>query len=190
MQISELSLMAFLAGAAALQLRAQPASAEQQNRALEVLRQAMSQEHQSATMAPQLSPPATEGMATPPAPALGTTSWSLAVAGSSDQQQQQALMLLRQQMAEQQSTTPSAATKSTKSRSSSKATTAKKANKSSSSESVAQPSVDIVAPVVPLQPTGPKTKQQQLMELLEQYKADKITPAEYQTQRARILSEP
>lgn len=37
--------------------------------------------------------------------------------------------------------------------------------------------------------TGPKTKQQKLAELLEAYKEDKITPNQYQEQRARILSE-
>ena len=40
------------------------------------------------------------------------------------------------------------------------------------------------------QPAGSKTKQQRLAELLELYKADKVSPSEYHAQRAKILSEP
>jgi hypothetical protein len=56
--------------------------------------------------------------------------------------------------------------------------------------SITTPSSAVTAPVTPAQPGGPKTKQERLSELLELYKADKISPAEYHAQRARILAEP
>jgi hypothetical protein len=45
-------------------------------------------------------------------------------------------------------------------------------------------------PAPSTQSTGPKTKQQRLNDLLDQYKADKMTPAEYHAARAKILAEP
>jgi hypothetical protein len=44
----------------------------------------------------------------------------------------------------------------------------------------------IVAPALPIE----ATKEQRLQALLQQYKADQITPAQYQKQRAEILSGP
>lgn len=46
------------------------------------------------------------------------------------------------------------------------------------------------APPVVEVPAGPKTKQQLLADLLEEYKADKITPPQYQELRAKILAAP
>lgn len=40
------------------------------------------------------------------------------------------------------------------------------------------------------QPAAPKTKRQKLAELLERYKADKITPIQYHEERAKIVAEP
>ena len=53
----------------------------------------------------------------------------------------------------------------------------------------------VLKPAVPAEagavaPAYPKTKQQRLSELLEAYKADKITPADYHNERAKIISEP
>jgi hypothetical protein len=39
-------------------------------------------------------------------------------------------------------------------------------------------------------PGAPKSKQQRLAELLEQYRRDQISPSDYHMQRAKILSEP
>jgi len=39
-------------------------------------------------------------------------------------------------------------------------------------------------------PPGPKTKQERLVNLLRDYRADKVTPQEYHEQRAKILAEP
>ena len=47
----------------------------------------------------------------------------------------------------------------------------------------------IVAPPPPPLPISP-AKQAQLQGLLEKYKADQITPAQYHAERARILAEP
>jgi hypothetical protein len=43
---------------------------------------------------------------------------------------------------------------------------------------------------MPSPSAGPKTKQERLVELLQLYQADKISPAEYHDQRAKILAEP
>ena len=51
-------------------------------------------------------------------------------------------------------------------------------------------SIPAHAPTVEPQPSGPKTKQQRLMELLQLYRADKVTPHEYHDKRAKIISEP
>ncbi|MBI4325345.1 MAG: hypothetical protein HY674_08790 [Chloroflexi bacterium] len=40
------------------------------------------------------------------------------------------------------------------------------------------------------QPAAPKTKRQKLAELLELYKADKLTPIQYHEERAKIVAEP
>jgi hypothetical protein len=54
------------------------------------------------------------------------------------------------------------------------------------------PEVRSAAPAQPgaVAPSYPKTKQQRLSDLLEAYKADKITPADYHNQRAKIIAEP
>jgi hypothetical protein len=57
-------------------------------------------------------------------------------------------------------------------------------------ESAAQPEAQEAAVAAPERPAGPKTKHEKLMELLDTYRADKLTPAQYQEQRAKILSEP
>jgi hypothetical protein len=175
METSKLSLLLSLAGAAALQLHAQPASPEAQNKALELLRQTISQEPSPTASAPQ------PVVVTPtPAPAV-----TPAVPVSGDQQQQ-ALMLLRQTMAQQ----PEAAAPPKSRASHSSAKPAKPKSSGSTSATVKQaPAPDTAAPVQ-ASPAGPTTKQQRLADLLEQYRADKLTPAEYQAERARILAEP
>jgi len=50
-----------------------------------------------------------------------------------------------------------------------------------------QPAVTTPAP--PPAP-APDTKEGKLQALLQQYKANQITPSEYQAQRAKILAEP
>lgn len=40
------------------------------------------------------------------------------------------------------------------------------------------------------EPSGPRTKQQRLLDLLQRYKADQIDPYQYHEQRAEILAEP
>jgi hypothetical protein len=58
------------------------------------------------------------------------------------------------------------------------------ANKSGIPTAPAQPS----AP--PVESKFPKSKIQRLAELLEKYRRDEITPAQYQIERAKILAEP
>lgn len=55
---------------------------------------------------------------------------------------------------------------------------------------VASPAAPPAAPAVTSQPVGPKSKQHRLMELLQLYKTDQITPLEYHEQRAKIVAEP
>ncbi|MDB6038905.1 MAG: hypothetical protein JWM99_2746, partial [Verrucomicrobiales bacterium] len=44
-------------------------------------------------------------------------------------------------------------------------------------------------PIVQAAPAA-KTKKEKLADLLELYKADKITPGQYQEERAKIIAEP
>jgi hypothetical protein len=57
------------------------------------------------------------------------------------------------------------------------------------SAKMAIPALPTFAPMEPPPLPISADKQRQLAELLEQYKADKVTPDEYQRQRAKILSE-
>ncbi len=45
-------------------------------------------------------------------------------------------------------------------------------------------------PEVVVTPAAPRTKREKLADLLEQYKADKLNPVQYQEERAKILAEP
>jgi hypothetical protein len=44
--------------------------------------------------------------------------------------------------------------------------------------------------IAPADPGRPRTKAERLAELLQAYKADKITPFEYHSERAKILADP
>lgn len=57
--------------------------------------------------------------------------------------------------------------------------------KAPSARSMAAVGTPIVAPALPIS----MTKEQKLMQLLSQYKADKISPEQYHEQRAAILAE-
>lgn len=59
--------------------------------------------------------------------------------------------------------------------------------KAAAAPSKAPAAKEIPAPVVRKEPT---TKAEKLTDLLDQYKADKITPKQYQERRAKILAEP
>lgn len=186
MQFSKLTLMVSLAGAAALQLHAQPASPELQGKALELLRQTIQQERQQGPMA---------------SPAVGQPMPA--------SQQQRALDLLRQEVAKERASSAAAAT-SKKARSSSAAAAPGKRSGSSSASTAKKPAAhkppsssntpavsQSAAPSAPAVSTAPaipspisKSKQDRLQELLEQYRADKLTPSEYHAARAKILAEP
>ena len=172
MQITKVFLTACCVGAVAGTLHAQSASPEAQRKALEVLRQTTGQ-GQTATH---------------------PISTSVATVGSP--QQQQAIQVLRQTIANEQavSTSPSA-TVSKAERKPAKASTSTSSKETTSTTGGStinpkpvQPSAATTAATS--LPAGATTKQQRLADLLDQYKADKITPAEYHTQRAKILSEP
>jgi hypothetical protein len=197
MHIFKVSLIASVAGAIALQLHAQPASPDLQNKALELLHQTIAQPqsnpNQQAPISSQLAP--TES----PKPAPTESAMPMAVpAGkpASPDQQQQAIQLLREKMAEQaasskEPSTNRAAAKAKPAKSSdSKASPAAKSAPTAVQPAGTNSPAEIASPTTPEQPTGPKTKQQRLMELLDLYKADKVTPAEYHAQRAKILAEP
>jgi hypothetical protein len=187
MHMSKVTLVALLFGAAASPLCAQPASPEAQGRAVELLRQTIAQDREHGT---QFTFRPT------PQPV-------------SNEQQQQAVQLLRQKLAEQDgvSSMPptsgsSAPAKSTKSLPKKKASpqpapaNGLHSHPGTSSGSASAPAVSPAAPAAPnapgtqAGPAGLTTKQQRLNELLDQYKADKLTPSEYQIQRAKILAEP
>jgi hypothetical protein len=139
MQISKVSFVLSLAGAAALQLHAQSASPELQGKALELLRQTISQERQAGS--PSNSKPV------------------------------------------QDKTAKTTTTKKTQ-------PAAKTETSTGVSQSMTATKATAAPAATPIQPTGPKTKQQRLADLLELYKADKLTPAQYQAERAKIMAEP
>ena len=146
MQISKLSLIVSLAGAAAWQLHAQPASPELQDKAVELLRQTISQSQSAPVAAPTPAAPAAVSSETPAATA----------------------------------TTKVKPAKVTKSMSSASSKPAK----------VTAPTVPEVAAPIVAQPAGPKSKQERLADLLEAYRADRVSPTEYHAERAKILAEP
>ena len=174
MQISKVLIIACFAGAAAGPIHSQPASSDSQGKALELLRQAIAQGQTEATEAKPAAP----------------------------DQQQQALQLLRQKIAEEQPVSAKSSSGRTNPAKSAKPAPASKTTKATAAASTpnaaaAQPGVSAspaapgsATPAAPDQPAGPKTKQQRLAELADQYKTDKITPAEYYAQRAKILAEP
>ncbi len=161
MQISTVFLMVSLAGTAALQVHGQTASPELQGKALELLHQTLAQERQPATAVIPVGQPV------------------------SADQQQRALQLLREKTSE-----PLAATDAVPAKSAPASKSQKPAKASSAKPASASPTGAIAAPTAPEPSTISKGKQQRLADLLEQYRADKITPAEYHAQRAKILSEP
>jgi len=153
MQISKVTLMLLSLGAAACQLGAQPASPDLQDKALQLLRQTISEDRARGAEAPRMAnPPATHSMA---APAANAT------------------------------TAPAPTANPAKPRSTPKP--ARMAPKVNAPPPEVQPAP---APTMPEANAGPKTKQQRLTELLELYKADKLSPPEYHAQRAKILAEP
>jgi hypothetical protein len=205
MQISKVTLIASLAGALGLELHAQPATAEQQNKAIELLRQTIAQEQkQPSTSHPAISHPlpvgtvpAAETMITQPTTAVTSQPAPMVAANpATTDQQQRALALLRQTIAQERANmSQPVATSSTQTSGSSVRPTTKSAKPAPAVQggvaaNAGQTGAVSAQPAAPEQPAGPKTKQQRLMELLDQYKADKLTPAEYHAQRAKILSEP
>jgi hypothetical protein len=172
MQISQAFLIVFLAGAAAGPARSQSTTPEQQGRALELLRQTIAQQQQAAPM-PMNSAP---------------------VKPSPGDQQNKAIQLLRETTAKEYAAPASpAAPVPARPQNGQRLPTGKIQPSSKlgvNQNAVPAPVNPVVSPVVPEQPSGPKTKQQKLQDLLGLYKADKLSPAEYQVERAKILAEP
>lgn len=159
--------MISLAGAAALQLHAQPASPELQGKALELLHQTLQQDRQNANAVPAAGQP------------------------MSADQQQRAVEMLRQEIGAERATmsTSGGAPKKASSANSKKNT--KPAAASTNAPAMMAPAGQPAdGTSVPVQAAGPKTKQQKLDDLLELYKADKLTPAQYHAERAKILAGP
>jgi len=52
------------------------------------------------------------------------------------------------------------------------------------------PATAVFAPILAPPSNLPAAKEARLAELLKKYKADEVTPQEYQTERAKILAEP
>jgi hypothetical protein len=165
MHISKVCLILSLGGVAAWPLYSQPASSDSQARALELLRQTISQQQ-----------PVTPGQP------------------ASSSQQQQALDMLHQKVTEGQNTGTAPAPAATKPKPEKKPATSKTpAASAASSGSAVQPGITATTTVTPTATPssgGAKTKQERLSDLNEQYMANKLTPAEYHAQRAKILAEP
>jgi hypothetical protein len=198
MHISKVSCLLSLAGAAALQLQAQPANPELQGKAEELLRQTLSQERQQGNQSIAAPAPAAtnSGTSLSSAPMMNSTppTGTMPTAPASPQQQQQALDLLRQTITAEKAAAASRATssKTTKAASSKGTqTTSVKQGQSGNATAAAMAPMTSAPAAQPAPPsTGPKTKQERLAELLELYRADKLTPAQYHAERAKILAEP
>jgi len=201
MRIFQLSLIALVAAAAALRIEAQPASPEVQAKALELLRQTLSEQKQEP--APAMHAPAATSPAVPmqssapqPAPAVAPPT-AAPIQPASPQLQDQAIARLRATLEQERSaqrppmagTQPRPPMPATNHLQPEPKSGAAGVHNALSGRPASRPEA-VVTPAAPDEPSGPKTKQQKLMELLEMYKADKLTPAEYQAQRAKILAEP
>jgi hypothetical protein len=54
----------------------------------------------------------------------------------------------------------------------------------------ARPTAPVQPPLPTVESRFPKSKAQRLAELLERYRRDEVTPAQYHAERAKILAEP
>lgn len=189
MQFSKLSLVACLAGLASLPVLSQSTTPEQQ-KALELLNQTIAQDRQAGSKPPTDAPVKQPSQTlAQPAPVLTQP--------ASPQEEQRALELLRQKIQEEQSAAnqapaPNANAKPKPARTSSTKKSSKPPGTASSSTTMQAAGSGSVTntPAMPSPSAGPKTKQERLMELLQLYQADKISPAEYHDRRAKILAEP
>ena len=186
MQYSVLSLITVLAGGTLLQAQLQPVSPELQSRALELLRQTMSQEtQQPIAPAPQLRQPLAE-----PLPSMRPTTQQTSRTARAPRTPRvpEKVQTRRTQRPAQQPMAPGAPTAPEQ--------VTSMTPMAPMAPTTPSPAPAQIAPITPAftpginQFSGPKTKQQRLAELLDLYRADKLTPAEYQSERARIVAEP
>jgi hypothetical protein len=199
MQILKAIVIVALTGAATLSVRAQaqPASPEQQNRAIELLRRTLGQENQQlpprAEPAPRPAPARTQ-----PAPRpIPGMSPAPAIAPPISDKQHQALELLRREIDEQRASRPDIRSPRApeppprRAPAPSAPAVRSRGQAAPAAPHTVQPAP---APVQPPElepaPAGARTRQQQLAELIELYRADKITSAEYHARRAQILAQP
>jgi hypothetical protein len=188
MQTSKAFVIVAFTGVAALLAQAQPASPEHQNKALELLRRTLGQEAQAAPAQVKLSPvqpaPVQPPIVQPPA---------------LTEQQQQAIELLRRETDEQRAPRPGVAAPRVHEPPRRKESAPAAPLIRGRGQVAPLPAVRPVPPPVPQispapepepEPAGPKTRQQRMAELIELYRADKITSAEYHARRAQILAEP
>lgn len=218
MQISKFALTILIASAGLTTSDAQNTSA-QQDKALEILRQKLAEEKQkppastpakSTVAAPAVKKEPAPAKAIQPEVAKEKAASALSVAEPIDSPaQRRGLEVLRKAM-EQEKNAPSKPVKPVKP-SSPIAAEPKKVSKPVKAEpeiaaeaKEPQPKAKVTAapvkktevkepapaPPVVEAPAGPKTKQQLLADLLEEYKADKISPPQYQELRAKILAAP
>src|ERR1044071_4483593 len=100
MQIPKVQIIASLAGAIALQLHGQPASPDLQNKALDLLRQTLSQQSQHpAQPAPSVPAPAPLEIPKPPPVRPEMPAGAQVSTPATSQQQQRALQILRENLA-------------------------------------------------------------------------------------------
>ena len=213
MHIPKLLAVVCLAALGASSLHAQKPDTDEQAKAREKLRQAMAQlDAQTGTapaapapvqppvtappVAPPPSAPPQAVVATPAAPA------EVVVSGGLDSDTEaKAREQLRQAEAQLEAQQPKTAAPVVKVQSQPKPVQVKavSSDQMAASNSVPDPKkkakVANANPVFPTDPgpsvlAAPNSKEQRLDELLRLYKADKITPADYHEQRAKILAEP
>jgi hypothetical protein len=217
MQISKLVLAILLSNAGLTVISAQTTPA-QQNRALEVLRQKIAEEKQKAPApAPAVTNPGPTAPAKAPEPKVEVpvveekkeATPAKPAEESETPAQKRALEAVRKAL-EQDKASRASSAKPSRSPAvvaspaaiaepkiiSKPVTTAKEkkpeVKKKPGTASVQKTEAAETTPAAPIAeiPAGPKTKQQRLAELLDNYNADKITPQQYHEERAKIVAEP
>lgn len=191
MRVSKLLVIAILAVAAAWQLRAQTASPELQRKALEVLRQAVTQ-YEAAKAAPAVK-------VTPPQqapPVITVQPGTTVVQPRASQQEVRERPRPEASVQGQNGWRPSSQVtpRVSSPRGAANAPVPPRAREAVSATRESKPQVGqpkpAGTPVTPQVSSGPKTRQERLDELLQRYLADEITPAQYHAQRRQILAGP
>jgi hypothetical protein len=187
MQFSKLFLVLSLSGLGMITASAQALTPQQQEKMLQVLRQQMAQ--QPAKTSNPAAEPRKEEAKPKPAETHPAAQPRVSADEGSTPAQRRALEVLRKAMAEQNAAPTRPSSQPAKASSVEQMPASVPAAKIQASKPAG-----VSAPTAKSEPAVTRatatTKQEKLAELLEQYRADKISPEQYHRQRSTILQEP